>query len=74
MKELYRVIRTEGGVDVELSEYLISLPHDKRIAILKSHLESLKEDLKKKRQANRGKLRFHIEIAERLISEMQKEA
>ncbi len=37
----------DGEVNIETSEYLLSLPKDKQIEVLRKHLEDLKEDLAK---------------------------
>jgi len=37
----------DGEVNIETSEYLLSLPKDKQIEVLRKHIEDLKEDLAK---------------------------
>ncbi len=37
----------DGEVNIETSEYLLSLPKDKQIEVLRKHLKDLKEDLAK---------------------------
>ncbi len=37
----------DGEVNIETSEYLLSLPKDKQIEVLRKYLEDLKEDLAK---------------------------
>jgi predicted metal-dependent hydrolase len=37
----------DGEVNIETSEYLLSLPKDKQTEVLRKHLEYLKEDLAK---------------------------
>ncbi len=37
----------DGEVNIRTSQYLLSLPKDKQIEVLRKHLEDLKEDLAK---------------------------
>ena len=71
-----------GEVNIRTSQYLLSLPKDKQIEVLRKHLEDLKEDLAKYEdstlQDSKGKgddidkaqLQILIEVTEGLLSHL----
>ena len=47
-QKLFSIEGMQGGeVNIRTSQYLLSLPKDKQIEVLRKHLEDLKEDLAK---------------------------
>jgi hypothetical protein len=90
LKNLYQIEMEKGkGINVTISEYLLSLPYEKQMRILARHLKNLKEALLKKITADDSKLeglsggydeldkddlQINIIVTEELVSKIRKEA
>jgi len=72
----------DGEVNIKTSEYLLSLPKDKQIEVLRKHLEDLKEDLAeyedltvqdpngKDDDIDKAQLQILIDVIEGLLSQI----
>ena len=82
-QKLFSIEGMQGGqVNIRTSQYLLSLPRDKQIEVLRKHLEDLKEDLAeyedptlqdsnaKDDNIDKAQLQILIEVAEGLLSQI----
>ena len=77
-KELFKIEGIENGqVNIETSQYLLSLPESQQIKVLNTHLEHLKEDLAKYGDSSdgyddtiRAQLQLLIQVIENLLSQV----
>jgi len=82
-QKLFSIEGMQGGeVNIRTSQYLLSLPKDKQIAVLTGHLENLKRDLArfadptlkdskgKGDDIDKAQLQILIEVTEGLLSHL----